>query len=105
MTMEYPSEPAHHATVNTITSWEGHEITYSVDGEAPFTINAWNAETPNASNHPFWHQPHDLNGDAWADQETAQAFADKWMEDNFINPPAQEIIDTTAETVTPPASN
>ena len=85
--MEYPSEPAHHATVKTITSWEGHEITYSVDGEAPFTINAWNASAPNPDDAPFWHQPHDLDGKEWADEATAQAFVDKWMLDNFITQP------------------
>ena len=90
MTIQYPSEPASHATVKKITSWEGHEITYSVDGEAPFTINAWNAATPNPEDAPFWHQPHDLLGNDWTDQETAQAFADKWMEDNFITQPAPE---------------
>jgi hypothetical protein len=92
--MDYPSTPAPGA--KTVTAHSGDQITYSVDATAPFAINAWNEATPNPENAPFWHQPHDLNGAEWADQKTAQDFADKWIEENFVNPPAP---------VTPPTSN
>ena len=86
MTIEYPTTPAPGA--KTITSWNGHQITYSVDSEAPFAINAWNEATPNPGDVPFWHQPHDLTGADWNSQDDAQAFADQWMNDNFANKPA-----------------
>ena len=84
--MDYPSTPAPGA--KTVTAHNGDQITYSVDATAPFAINAWNAATPNPENAPFWHQPHDLNGADWSDMKTAQDFADAWIEEHFINPPA-----------------
>jgi len=93
MSITYPSEPAPGA--KTVSASNGDQITYSVDVTAPFAINAWNAATPNPDNAPFWHQPHDLQGNAWPDQETAQAFADAWIDEHFVNAPVP----------TPPASN
>ena len=84
--MDYPSTPAPGA--KTVTAHNGDQITYSVDATAPFAINAWNAATPNPENAPFWHQPHDLTGADWPDMKTAQDFADAWIEEHFINPPA-----------------
>ena len=82
----YPTEIP--AGAKTVTTHEGWTLSYSVDTTAPFAINAWNVTSPYPSGEPFWHQPHDLEGGDWSDVATAQAFADKWIEDNFINPPA-----------------
>ena len=103
MTMEYPTEIP--ADAKVVTAHNGETIRYSVDETSPFTINAWNDQTAHPDGLPFWHQPHDMNHEAWPDRETAQAFADEWILHQFINPPAPEVIDTTAETATPPASN
>ena len=72
----------------TVTTHEGWTLSYSVDTTAPFAINAWNVTSPYPSGEPFWHQPHDLDGGDWLDEATAQAFADKWVDDNFVTPPA-----------------
>ena len=75
------------AGAKTVTTHEGWTLSYAVDTTAPFAINAWNVTSPYPTNEPFWHQPHDLDGSDWADQKTAQAFADKWIIDNFVTPP------------------
>jgi len=79
------------------------KIEYAIDSVAPFTIYAWNTEAPNPGGEPFWFQPHDLHGEAWPDAETAEAFAVKHIDENFVNPVLPEVIQTTAESVTPPA--
>ena len=82
----YPTEIP--AGAKTVTTHEGWTLSYSVDTTAPFAINAWNVTSPYPSGEPFWHQPHDLDGSDWTDEVTAQEFADKWIDDNFVTPPA-----------------
>jgi len=73
----------------TVTAQNGHQITYCVEETAPFTVTAWNADTPHPDNLPFWHQPFNPEtGLPFNSQAEAQTFADKWMDENFINPPA-----------------
>ena len=82
----YPTEIP--AGAKTVTTHEGWTLSYSVETTAPFAINAWNVTSPYPTGEPFWHQPHDLEGGDWSDEVTAQAFADKWVDDNFVTPPA-----------------
>ena len=111
----YPTEIPTDA--KTIITHEGKRISYSVETTEPFAINAWNLDNPNLSGEPFWHQPHDLDGNAWPDKTTAQEFADNWMQNEWVNPPvvsttptsdeikaAQAILTASGFTVTP-ASN
>ena len=58
-------------------------IEYAIDSAAPYTIYAWNPATPNPEDAPFWYQPHDLNGDAWTDAKTSEAFAIAHITENF----------------------
>ena len=82
----YPTEiPAGSKTVETHEGWT---LNYSVDITAPFAINAWNVTSPYPSGEPFWHQPLNPEGGNWSDEVTAQAFADKWINDNFVTSPA-----------------
>ena len=85
MTIEYPTVIP--ANAKTVTTHEGWTLSYAVDTTAPFAINAWNVTSPYPTGEPFWHQPHDLNGNDWADESTAQDFADQHILEQFINPP------------------
>jgi hypothetical protein len=85
----------------------GGTITYCVETSAPFTVTAWNSATPHPDNLPFWHQPFDPStGLPFPDQATAQSFADAWIQDNFVSPPAPAAAPTApAAAATPtPAS-
>jgi hypothetical protein len=95
------------AGAKTVTTHDGWALSYSVDAVSPFTICAWNVTNPYPTNEPFWHQPHDLTGAAFADQATAQAFADKWIQDNFLTAPPAPPAAPTAPAAAPatPASN
>jgi hypothetical protein len=93
--MNYPTAIPPQA--KTITTYEGWELSYSVDSTSPFAINAWNLTNPNPNNEPFWYQPHDLAGNDWPDEATAQTFADEWIQNNFINPPAPPVVTENVE--------
>ena len=58
-------------------------VEYTVDTAAPFAIYAWNPAAPNPGGEPFWYQPHDLEGNDWADCATATAYAIQHINENF----------------------
>lgn len=95
-------------------------LQYTVDTVAPFAIYGFNPETPIANGDANWYQPHDLNGNAWPDAATAEAFAVAHINEHFpVGGPkpvvpttptpeqiaaAQTILNASGYVVTPPAA-
>jgi hypothetical protein len=93
---------------NSLTTPDGSSIVWYVQPEAPFAIHVWNMSNPTPDGGPFLYQPHDLTGADWADQATAQAFADTWVKGRFSTPPAASAAPaqaTSAEPTEPAATD
>ena len=51
---------------------------YTVEEEAPFTINLYNSEVNDEQ--PFIYQPHEPSGRDWASKEEAETWAQGWID-------------------------